>query len=306
MNKLSRRQFITSSSSLGLGVAGSLLPSLPVSAKADKKPLFRISLAQWTLVKDLRSKKIDNLQFAEIAAKHGIEGLEYVNTFFMDKARDESYLAEMKKRAADNGVESVLIMCDREGNLGDPDTAKRKKNVDNHRKWIDAAKFLGCHSIRVNARSTGSWEEQVKLSADGLAQLSEIGAKSNMNVIVENHGGLSSNGKWLLEVIKTVNNDHCGTLPDFGNFKISDTESYDAYRGVKELMPFAKGVSVKNTVWTADMKQVPLDFERMLTIVLEASYRGFCGIEFGGYEGLNQSRESLEKARTALEEKFKA
>ena len=131
-------------------------------------------------------------------------------------------------------------MCDREGNLGNPDTAKRKQTVDNHSKWIDAAKFLGCHSIRVNARSEGSWEEQVKLAADGLAQLTEIGAKSDMSVIVENHGGLSSNGKWLLEVIKTVDHKRCGTLPDFGNFKVSDTEAYDSYLGVKELMPYAR------------------------------------------------------------------
>ena len=304
MNTFSRRKFI-STAALTLGATGGSIPHLAM-AKSEKKQLFRVSLAQWTLVKDLRSGKIDNLQFAEVAAKHDIEGLEYVNQFFMDKAGDESYLAKMKKRASDNGVESVLIMCDREGNLGNPDTAKRKETVDNHRKWIDAAKFLGCHSIRVNARSAGSWEEQVKLSADGLAQLTAIGAKSDMNVIVENHGGLSSNGKWLVEVIKTVDHKRCGTLPDFGNFKVSDKESYDSYLGVKELMPFAKGVSVKNTVWDAKGKQGPLDFERMLTIVLEAGYRGFCGIEFGGYEGLNQSREALEKARSTLEGKFQA
>jgi len=304
MTQPSRRKFI-STTSLALAGASPLFPAMSSLAKSKTKPLFRISLAQWTLVKELRAGEIDNLQFAEVAAKHGIEGLEYVNQFFMDKAKDESYLAEMKKRAADNGVESVLIMCDNEGNLGDPDKAKRKQTVENHRKWIEAAKFLGCHAIRVNARSEGSWGEQVKLAADGLAQLTEIGAKSDMSVIVENHGGLSSNGKWLLEVIEAVKLERCGTLPDFGNFKVSDTESYDAYLGVKELMPYAKGVSVKDTVWTADMKQVPLGFERMLTIVLEAGYRGFCGIEFGGYQGLNQSRETLEKTRTALEGKFR-
>lgn len=303
MDKLPRRNFI-STGSLALAGATPLFSAMSSQAKSQKKPLFRISLAQWTLVKELRSGKIDNLQFAEIAAQHGIEGLEYVNQFFMDKAKDKSYLAEMKKRAADKGVENVLIMCDREGKLGAPDKAKRKQTVENHRKWIDAAKFLGCHAIRVNAGSTGSWDEQVKLAADGLAQLTEIGTKSGMSVIVENHGGLSGNGKWLLEVIETVGLEGCGTLPDFGNFKVSDTESYDAYLGVKELMPYAKGVSVKDTVWTADMKQVPLDFEKMLTIVLQAGYRGFCGIEFGGYEGLDQSRETLEKARTALEGKF--
>jgi len=304
MPQQSRRNFI-SNSAKAIGAASMASP-ISGMAESVRPPLFQISLAQWTLVKDFRSGKFDNLQFAEIAAKHGIKGLEYVNTFFMDKADDEPYLAQMKKRAADNGVENVLIMCDREGNLGDPDSAKRKKAIENHHKWIRAAKFLGCHSIRVNARSNGSWEEQVKLAADGLAQLSDFGATLKMNVIVENHGGLSSNGKWLSEIMKTVSKENCGTLPDFGNFKISDKESYDSYLGVKELMSHAKGVSVKDIVWDANNKQHPLNFEKMLTIVLEAGYRGFCGIEFGGYEGLNKSRESLEKARTALMERFKA
>lgn len=304
MTQHSRRNFITNS--VKAITAASIASPMTGMAEAVKPPLFQISLAQWTLVKEFRSGKFDNLQFAAIAAKHKIEGLEYVNTFFMDKAEDNAYLAKMKKRAADNGVESVLIMCDREGNLGDPDQAKRKKAVENHHKWVEAAKFLGCHSIRVNARSSGSWEEQVKLAADGLAQLSEFGATLGMNVIVENHGGLSSSGKWLSEVMNTVGKKNCGTLPDFGNFKISDKESYDSYLGVKELMSYAKGVSVKDIVWDADSKQHPLDYEKMLTIVLAAGYRGFCGIEFGGYEGLNQSRESLEKARTALADKFKA
>ena len=304
MTRQSRRNFVSNSAKAI--AAASIASPMTGIAESGRPPLFQISLAQWTLVKDFRSGKFDNLQFAEIASKHGIKGLEYVNTFFMDKAEDKSYLAQMKKRAADNGVESVLIMCDREGNLGDPDQAKRKKAVENHHKWIEAAKFLGCHSIRVNARSNGSWEEQVKLASDGLAQLSDFGATLKMNVIVENHGGLSSNGKWLSEVMKTVNKENCGTLPDFGNFKIGDKESYDSYLGVKELMPHAKGVSVKDIVWDADNKQHPLNFEKMLTIVLEAGYRGFCGIEFGGYEGLNQSRESLEKARAVLMERFKA
>jgi sugar phosphate isomerase/epimerase len=284
--------------------AAGFLPLTAMTARAESKPLFRISLAQWTLVKEIRSGKIDNLDFARVAAEHKIEGLEYVNQFFMDKAKDASYLAEMKKRAADSGVKSLIIMCDREGNIGDPDPEKRARTVDNHRKWLDAAKTLGCHSIRVNAGSSGTWEEQVKLASDGLASLTEIGAGMDLNVIVENHGGLSSNGKWLAGVISKVNHDRCGTLPDFGNFKISGKESYDSYRGIEELMPFARGVSVKDRVWDDDLKSSPLDFEKMLRIVLKSGFRGFCGIEYGGYEGLNASRERLEKARETLAGEF--
>ena len=291
-----RRQFIAQSA-----IAASALCLGKGSQAADKKkPLFEISLAQWTINRELKSGKIDNLDFAKVAHDHGIFALEYVNQFFMKKATDEKYLAEMKKRASDHGVKSLIIMCDREGNIGNPDKAKRQQTVDNHRKWIDAAKFLGCHSIRVNAASAGSWDEQVKLAADGLAKLTEFGAKQDINVIVENHGGLSSNADWLAEVIQAVNHDRCGTLPDFGNFRIKDGESYDSYRGIKKLMKWAKGVSVKDVVWNDKAKQSPLDYDRMLKIVLDAGFSGYCGIEHGGFEGLDASRKALEDARNRL------
>ena len=270
------------------------------------KPLFQVSLAQWTLVRELKSGKIDNLDFAEVASEHGIKALEYVNQFFMDKAKDRAYLKQMKQRAADNGVKSLLIMCDREGRIGDPDEAKRNQTVDNHRKWIDAAKFLGCHSIRVNAGSSGTWDEQVKLAADGLAKLTEFGAQAGLNVIVENHGGLSSNAQWLSTVISKVDHKHCGTLPDFGNFRISKDESYDCYQGVKELMPWAKGVSVKDMSTDAKNNRVKVDFTKMMDIVLATGFRGYAGIEFGGFAGLNASRKSLEKARRELAKKYSA
>jgi len=293
-----RRRFLTRSS-LALGAVAMTDP-LRTNARANEAPLFKISLAQWTINPELKSGKIDNLDFAKVAHDHGIFGIEYVNQFFMDKAGDEKYLAEMKQRAADHGVTSLIIMCDREGNIGDPDSAKRSQTVDNHRKWIDAAKFLGCHSIRVNAGSSGTYEEQVKLATDGLSRLTAIGDGQDINVIVENHGGLSSNADWLAEVIGAVDHERCGTLPDFGNFKISDDESYDSYRGIEKLMPWAKGVSVKDLVWDDNSKQSALDYERMLKIVLAADFHGYCGIEHGGYEGLNASREKLEQARERL------
>lgn len=298
MNPLptTRRQFLAQS-----GFAAAMLTTSQMAAADDDKSLlFEISLAQWTINSELKSGKIDNLDFAKVAHDHGIFAVEYVNQFFMERAQDKSYLAAMKKRAGDLGVKSLILMCDREGKIGDPDPAKRKQTVENHRKWIDAAKFLGCHSIRVNAASAGTWEEQVKLAADGLAKLTEFGAKQDMNVIVENHGGLSSNADWLAEVIQAVKHDRCGTLPDFGNFKIDDGESYDSYRGIKKLMPWAKGVSVKDEVWDDKGNRSPLDYDRMLRIVLDSGFRGYCGIEFGGYENLNQSREKLEQAREQL------
>ena len=291
----SRRQFLQTS---GIA-AGVLLAGSPLRADEKKLP-FELSLAQWTINPELKSGKIDNLDFAKVAHDHGIMAVEYVNQFFMDKAKDKAYLKEMKTRAADLGVKSLLIMCDREGNIGDPVDKRRKQTVDNHRKWIDAAKFLGCHSIRVNAASSGSREEQVELAADGLRNLTEFGAEQDINVIVENHGGLSSDADWLAEVIEKVDHQRCGTLPDFGNFHIGPGKSYDSYRGVKKLMKWAKGVSVKDRVWDDENNQSDLDFDRMLKIVLDTGFNGYCGIEYGGFAGLNDSRKALEEARARL------
>lgn len=291
-----RRQFLVNTGMLASSVAAGAL----VHAAAPKEPLFKISLAQWTLNRELRSGEIDNLDFAKVAHDHGIDAVEYVNQFFMDKAGDKKYLAQMKERAEDLGVTSVLIMCDREGNIGDPDDKKRTQTIDNHRKWIDAAKFLGCHSIRVNAGSAGTWEEQVKLAADGLSRLTEIGAQQDINVIVENHGGLSSNADWLSEVITRVDHPRCGTLPDTGNFRIKEGVTYDSYRGVEKLMQWAKGVSIKERVWDDHGNDSEMDFERMLRIVLDAGFHGYCGIEYGGFAGLTKARERLEQVRDVL------
>ena len=288
---MNRRHFVSQ-----LTVISAAFASSQMAIAAKKAPRFQISLAQWTINKDIRAGKIDNLDFAKVAKEHDIHAIEYVNQFFMDKAMDTCYLNEMKKRAADQGVKSLLIMCDREGNIGDPDNAKRTQTVENHKKWLHAAKFLGCHSIRVNAGSRGTWEEQVKLASDGLARLTELGAKMDLNVIVENHGGLSSNADWLVEVIKKVDHPGCGTLPDFGNFRIKTGESYDSYKGIKKLMPFAKGVSVKDQVWDDKHNLSPLDYDKMMKVVSESDFSGYCGIEFGGYEGLAQSRKTLQEA----------
>ncbi|MEE2936406.1 MAG: sugar phosphate isomerase/epimerase family protein [Planctomycetota bacterium] len=291
-----RRRFLTQTASVAAAVAAA--PRL--LAAPDPKPAFKVSLAQWTINRELRSGKIDNLDFAKVASDHGIYAIEYVNQFFMDKAKDEAYLGQMKKRATDLGVANVLIMCDREGNIGDPNEKKRGQTVENHRKWIDAAKFLGCHSIRVNAGSSGSWEEQVKLAADGLARLTEIGDKAEINVIVENHGGLSSNADWLAEVISQVDHPRCGTLPDTGNFRINNGETYDSYRGVAKLMKWAKGVSIKDRVYDDKGNSSEMDFAKMLKIVIDAGYHGYCGIEYGGFAGLAAARERLERVREEM------
>ena len=281
---------------------------------------FEISLAQWSLHRSLYSGELDHLDFAKISKENfGIDAIEYVNSFFFEKAEDKSYLREMKNRADDYGVKSLLIMCDNEGSLGDPNNQKRQKAVENHYKWHEAAKYLGCHSIRVNAylteslhglevgdyTKTGSYENQVSLAADGLRKLTEFGANLSINTIVENHGGLSSDGAWLASVMKAVDHPMCGTLPDFGNFRIEGDRWYDRYKGVKELMPFAKAVSAKSHDFDSNGNETRTDFFRMMDIVLDAGYSGYVGIEYEGSEmdemsGIKATKDLLDRVKSGV------
>ncbi|MBX2852149.1 MAG: sugar phosphate isomerase/epimerase [Phycisphaeraceae bacterium] len=264
------------------------------------KPLFEISVAQWSLNKLFWDKKVDNRDFGKfIREEYNLDAVEWVNQFFKDKATDFGYLREMKERCDDHGVKTLLIMVDGEGQIGHPDAAERKKTVENHMKWVVASKLLGGQAIRVNAGSKGSYDEQVKLAADGLHQLTEFARGFGINVIVENHGGLSSNGKWLAEVMDEVGLPECGTLPDFGNFG-----KYNNYLGVHEMMPYAKAVSAKCHEFNADGSHKRTDFMRMMRIVLAHGYRGYVGVEYEGKEdkvgGVRKGTELLERCREAL------
>ena len=189
--------------------------------------------------------------------------------------------------------------------MGDPDAKARTQAIENHYKWVKAAKFLGCHAIRVNARSNGSYDEQIKLSVDGLQRLTDYGSKHNINIIVENHGGLSSNGAWLAEVIRQVDHSYCGTLPDFGNFQINDGEWYDRYQGVQELMPYAKAVSAKSHNFDLEGNETQTDYYKIMKIVLDAGYNGYVGIEYEGnvlgeIEGIRATKNLLERVGSSL------
>jgi len=305
----SRRAALKSSLALGMAWAFSRANAQPEDAAKDV-PLFSISLAQWSLHRELFANQLTTLEFPQRATGFGIHAVEYVNAFFKDKAKDSKYLKELDTRCKDLGVNSLLIMCDGEGALGDAEDGKRTAAIENHYKWVDAAKALGCHSIRVNAQSSGTWEEQRDRAADGLRRLTEFAAKSDLNVIVENHGGLSSNGAWLSETIKLVNHPRCGTLPDFGNFHLGKDESgadtwYDRYKGVEEMMPFAKAVSAKSHEFDDVGNETKTDFMQMMKIVLAAGYHGFVGIEYEGSkhsesDGIAKTKALLERVREEI------
>ena len=298
-HRIDRRRFLKTSAlcAAGLGLVG---------RTGAAPPSYKISLAEWSLHRTLFDGQMDHLDFARAAKRdYGIDAVEYVNQFFMDKAQDQAYLREMKTRAEGEGVESRLIMCDGEGRLGDPDARARQQAAENHHKWVEAAQQLGCMAIRVNAASEGSYEEQMRLAADGLRQLCTFAEGTGINVIVENHGGLSSNGQWLAGVIQAVDHPLAGTLPDFGNFQVSEDQQYDRYKGVRELMPYAKAVSAKSHAFGGDGRETAIDYTRMMQIVTGAGYHSYVGIEYEGDglsepEGIRATKALLEDVRAQL------
>ncbi len=288
------------------GAAALAASSRGARAAGPNDPPFRISLAQWSLHRALRGKEMDHLDFAKVAKdRFGIDAIEYVNSFFKDRAVDFDYLAEMKRRAAEHGVTSLLIMIDGEGDLADEDDERRRQAVENHFRWIAAARFLGCHSIRVNARGGGSRDDQMQRAADSLRRLGRIGDAYGIDVIVENHGGNSSDGSWLAATLARAAHPRVGSLPDFGNFRLEGDRWYDRYQGVKELMPFARAVSAKSQDFDAEGEEVHTDYRRMLEIVTGAGYHGYVGIEYEGdalseSDGIAATKLLLERVRAAL------
>jgi len=239
---------------------------------------FKISLAEWSIRGTLQKGKLTNLDFPRIAKEvYGLDAVEYVSTFMRGKAEDMQYLQSLKDSCTKYGVKSLLIMVDGEGNLADTSVAARTKAVENHYKWVKAAKFLGCHSIRVNAAGRGTMGQMQAAAIDGLGRLGEYASPYGINVIVENHGGNSSYGKWLIEIMKEVNKPNCGTLPDLGNFY-----EYDRYTGVKEMMPYARGVSGKTVNFDEEGNETRVDYEQMMKIIAESGYNGYIDVEYEG------------------------
>lgn len=272
------------------------------SSEADL--FFKISLAEWSLNKTLFAGKLDNLDFPAYSKdKFDIHAVEYVNQFF--PSADKEYARKLLGRTDDIGVRNILIMVDGEGHLGEQKEGKRIEAVENHYKWVECAQILGCHSIRVNAGGEGNEADVAHAAAKSLTQLSQFAADYGINVIVENHGGYSSRGSWLASVIANVGMVNCGTLPDFGNFRVGNGEVYDTYLGTKELMPFAKGVSAKSNNFDSEGNEADKDYPRLLKIVKDAGFRGYIGIEYEGRDlseddGIRATKELLIKAGGAL------
>ncbi|MGB5500496.1 MAG: TIM barrel protein [Maribacter sp.] len=311
----SRRSFIKKTA-LG-ATAASLLPLSTHAKISTPFSMPKISLAQWSLHRALKKGLVQAMDFAQIAQNtYGINAIEYVNEFYVNMVHSEKFWSQMKQNAENEGVKSLLIMVDNEGDLGDLNDTKRKKAVENHYKWINAAKILGCHSIRVNAFGEGEANLVRAALVDGLGELAAFGRKEEINVIIENHGLHTSNGAFMTGIIKEVENPFLGTLPDFGNWclnaKWGSTQNnrcdaiYDRYKGVQEFLPFAKGVSAKSYAFDENGDETIIDYQKMLKIVKDFGFDGYIGIEFEGEnmpepDGIRATKALIEKVWKKLE-----
>ncbi|MEN8228362.1 MAG: sugar phosphate isomerase/epimerase family protein [Bacteroidota bacterium] len=312
---LSRRTFMKSAAVAAAAVSGGQVAfanGKPADAVASAKGIeddlfFKISLAQWSLNKKLFGGELDNLDFPAYTKKNfDIHALEYVNQFW--PSAEKSYARDLLKRTDDLGMNNVLIMIDGEGDLGDQDEEKRKEAVENHYKWVEAAQIIGCHAIRVNAGGVGSELDVAHAATKSLTQLAQFAADYGIKVIVENHGGYSSRASWLASVIRNTGMVNSGVLPDFGNFIVDRKpggEKYDLYLGMKELMPYAKGVSAKSHEFDEEGNETAKDFYRLLKIVKDAGFRGYIGIEYEGStlsqdDGIKATKKLLIKAGKTL------
>ena len=309
---MKRRKFVKQ---ISLTTSLGLVPIVTSSYSLNKPMFFEIGLAEWSLHRALKKGEISNMDFPNIAKNtYGIKVIEYVNQFFSDKAANKTYLNELLSRTQDLGVINYLIMIDDEGSLANTNNSKRELAIDNHKKWVEAAKFLGCDSIRVNAHGVGSRDAVSNAAIKGLSALADFSMPYNINIIVENHGGFSSDGKWLMNVINKTERPNIGTLPDFGNFCISGSwgstqeqcsNKYDKYLGVTEMMSHAKGVSAKSYDFDQEGNCIETDYYKMLEIVKKSGYNKYISIEYEGTslsedEGIRKTKRLLERVGASM------
>ncbi len=286
MSDISRRNFIEKS--LVAGAAAAITPSVIGSELFGSTPRLikdDISLAQWALVDEVKSGKWKTLDFAKIARNDfGLNGIEFVNTLF--EVTTEGYLKKLRKNADDNGVTMVLIMVDDEGDGCGATKEERNQFAINHRKWIDAAAYLGCKSIRTNCRGPENADkaEALKWAAESYNMLLEYAVPAKISVLIENHGGVSNDADWMVSLMKEVDNLYFGTYPDWRR----PADNFDNVDYLKKMLPFAGGMSYRNQP-TEELTA------KMIKLAKDSGYRGWYGIESSGREEIKKGIELLKK-----------
>ena len=313
---MKRKEFIKLASTSALGISSLGYMSL----QKPKELFFKLSLAQWSLHKNIKYGDMDPYEFAQVAKSFNFSGIEYVTALYDNvmKVRDGDmskaitfWARKNKKLAEINDIKNVLIMIDEIEGLAEENKSRRLKAVENHKMWIDAAEIMGCESVRLNLYGSSNAEKWKDLSVKSLSELGSYAKNSGVNVIVENHGRISSDIPKLMDVIYGVDMDNVGTLPDFGNFCMADEgygsvfdgsceTVYDFYKGVEEMMPKAFAVSAKSNDFDENGDEKTIDYMRMMKIVKSFGYTGYVGVEYEGNrlseeEGIKATRDLLIK-----------
>ncbi len=271
----------------------------------------KYSLAQWTFHKQLFSGEMNTIDFIDTAAHLGFEGIEYVNQFFKNQAHDQDLIDAINASTARHGIRSLLIMVDGEGDLGNPNLSDRKQAIANHKKWVDMAYKLGCHSIRVNAYGTGDRDSVWQQCKTSIIDLADYASSKKINILIENHGGYSSDATWLKSLIIATQRDNVGSLPDLDNWctrrdngKLwggNCIDRYDAYAGMMELLPHAHAISIKSKAFLPDGEEKTIDYPRIIPKIKASGYSGYLGVE---YEGTDLSPVDGAVMTRALVEKY--
>ena len=300
-----RRKFITNifKSTAAISLSSSLLNNSLFANYLSKK--LKISLQCFSFASEFYKGKFDLSNFSKIVREtYNLDGAEFWSIPFMGKEKNSIFLNELRQKSNDYGIKNTIILVDlldmqtmKQGNsLASIDKKERNQAVEDHKPWIDAAKSIGCDSIRINLWSDASKQDVTKVSLESISKLLEYSSDKNISIVIENHGGYTGDAKWLVNLIKKINNKNLGTLPDFGtlNFCIkrdlSDTEifsskclnQYDKYLGVKELLPFAKGISAKSTQFDLKGNETATNFKKMLRLIKKSNFEGYMSIEYEG------------------------
>lgn len=267
-------------------------------------PKPKYSLAQWSINRDLFSGEMSTIDFVYAAGEMGFEGVEYVNQFFIDKAEDFEFLDSLNAAAEEAGVKNLMIQLDHTGNLCASDETERNKAVETAKKWVDAAKYLNAPAVRVNAHGDGSADEMKTQCMDGIGRLAEYANTQGIQVLIENHGGVSSRGDWLADLVSSLSDKEVGSLADFHNWCYETVDGglwgecrneYDYYKGFAELIGSAKGVSVKAMHFDSTGNEPNLNFHKFFKIMKEGGYDGYLGVEYEGND--LPSREGILKTK---------
>jgi L-ribulose-5-phosphate 3-epimerase len=284
---MNRRDFMGKTAAVGAAslmgpaafAASKKKPSTPIIMKDD------ISLAQWSLVDEVREGKWKTLDFAKVAREDfGLNGIEYVNTLM--EVPHENYLKQLNKNAADHGVTNVLIMVDAEGDGASDTKEGRRQFVINHRKWIDIAQYLGCHAIRTNCRAPEGANpgEALKWAVESYNMLLEYAMEAGIKVVIENHGGVSNDPDWMVRLMQEVNNLYFGTYPDWRR----PMDDFDNVKYLEKTLPYAHGMSYRNQP-TEELTA------KMINMAKDSGYSGWYGIESSGRAEIKKGKELLNK-----------